>query len=168
MNSYEAACLISDVYNLFVPGSSIVAGGYLRDLDLGRQPKDVDVLIEFDGDLDFKEAAIQARTLGYSIRFLTRVYGVSSDGDLHTIIQLEKEGELKIDLIFLNIPVLRRVEEFPCNLCKIYRDSSGEVVRCPDYVEGITNKRVIYYQPSLRPVYYMKMQEYFPDWEHVV
>lgn len=168
MSSYKDACLISDVYNLFSPGSSIVAGGYLRDLDLGRQPKDVDVLIEYADMRDTKEAEIQARTLGYNIKRVTNVYRVAEDGDLHTILKLEKGGELSIDLIFLNIPVLQRVEEFPCNLCKIYRKEGGEVVRCPDYLEGIANKRIVYYQPSLQTSYLRKMKEYFPDWEHVL
>ena len=46
MNSYEVGCLISDVFNLSREGKSLVAGGYLRDIDLGREPKDVDVLLD--------------------------------------------------------------------------------------------------------------------------
>ena len=167
MNSYKVGCLISDVFNLFKVDSSIVAGGYLRDLDLGRTPKDVDVLVEYESDSDYGEVAIQARVHGYSVKMVGNVYDTTSDNELRRIFKLEKVGELPIDVIFLNIPVMDRVADFPCNLSQIYRNSCGTVMKTPAYECGVRDKTVIYNLLTLRPNYEAKLRSYFPDWEHV-
>ena len=168
MNSYEVGCLISDVFNLSREGKSLVAGGYLRDIDLGREPKDVDVLIEYEDDLDLKEAEIQARFHGYDISRVGGNYGEIGK-DLHRVFKLRKEGELKIDLVFLNQPVLTRFYDFPCNMCMIYRHGeTGEIVTSEDYDYGKLNKMVVYNPTTTRENYHKKMLEYFPDWDHVM
>jgi hypothetical protein len=168
MDSYEVGCHISDIFNVYKEGSSYIAGGYLRDMDLGREPKDVDVLVEYGSDKDLEEGIRLADRFGYTCERVGGNYGEIGK-DLHTVFALEKPGELKIDLVFLNVPCLPRIHDFPCNLCQIYRIGlTGIIAKSEEYEEGVASKMIVYNPDQIRENYYNKMLRYFPDWDHIL
>lgn len=169
MSSYRTACVISDFCNQVKPGSAIVAGGYLRDMELGRDPKDVDVLIHREGAC-VEDILALCEMHGYSSnnKFQRGEGYPEGDDQLCGLIDLEKEGELKIDLVFLTVPVIERFDNFPCSLCKIYRHQvTHEIIKALDFVESVNSKCLIFYRRTLMEPYKRKMIEYFPEWEYV-
>lgn len=163
MGSYNVAKTICGVFNGLRKGSSIIAGGYLRDLDLGRKPKDVDLIIEYEGEEDLALAEKFGKAFGYTSTVKGKGY---IDREVKCVLAFEKDGEVKIDVIFLTVPVMERLAIFPCNICKIWTDQTGLVEATPEYSKGILNKEIIYNRGTAREKYIDKMHEYFPDWSH--
>jgi len=163
MSSFNVAKTICGVFNGLRKGSSIIAGGYLRDADLGRKPNDIDLIIEYEDDKDFQVASDFGEAFGYEVTIKGKGY---IDREVSCVLALNKKGEVPIDVIFLTVPVLERLAIFPCNLCKIHTDEGGVVIRAEDYVSGIKNKEIIYNEVTAREKYVIKMHEYFPDYSH--
>jgi hypothetical protein len=158
------ALLISNTYNLFTPNSSVIAGGFLRDWDLGRTPKDIDVLIEYQDKTCISEALLLADRLGYTVIDHGEMYPEDGSQNLRLVLRLEKEGHLSIDLIFLNCSVMARIEEFSCALSQIWWDNTlGVVCRKSTYNFSYRNKKLVF-SSTLTQEYKERMISYFPDY----
>lgn len=111
---------IAMVYNVFAHDSARIAGGCLRDLYCGKPVKDVDILVEWESQADYRELEIMADRLGYTWRNYQEEYGCHEDGQLRSVYTLTKDGHLPIDIIFLNCSVQERIEQFPVNASMIW------------------------------------------------
>ncbi len=163
MASFGVAKTICGAFNGLREGSSIIAGGCLRDKDLGRDPHDIDLIIEYEDERDIKLAEDFGEAFGYDVTVKGKGY---IDKEVACVLAFNKKGEVPIDVIFLTVPVIERLAIFPCNICKIHTDHTGVIVRHKEYVSGIANKEIIYNEATAREKYVAKMHDYFPDWSH--
>ena len=161
MKRLQDAMTIAMVYNVFTEGSAIIAGGCLRDLETGRDPKDVDILIEWESKADYREAEIMADRLGYTAHHCNETYGDNEDGQLRTVYKLTKAGKKPIDLIFLNCPVMERIENFPCNAAMVWLDK-GIIRSNASYGRFMNSGKLEFYDTCL-PKYKAKLLSYYPQ-----
>ena len=166
------AKLITSIFNTFKEGSAIIAGGYPRDLQLGREPKDIDILVEWESKLDYDELRILADRLGYVVHDHSERYGDDEHGQMRCVMTLEPmfdedhfaEGVM-IDVIFLNCPVFERISKLPCTLSEAWLTESGDVNFSCDFSVAVLNK-VLYFRHSNAEYdeYEARMKSYFPDY----
>lgn len=167
MDNFRDAKIISGMFNTFTQGSSIIAGGYLRDNHLGRLPKDIDILVEWESKADYNEAYILADRLGYVVKDYSEGYGYQEDTDLRCVFKLVSndlwDGRLPIDIIFTNVPVLTRVKNFPVTLSQIWYDGT-QVHRSEAFDKAVATKTLCFGE-QVKEDYYNRMMSYFPDYK---
>ena len=121
---------IAMVVNVFKEDSAAIAGGCLRDMDTDRSPRDIDIIIEFEGPQDYAEVRILADRLGYFIQHDT-VYEANSfhSEQVVSVIKLihKDKRAVPIDVIFYKCTVEEAVREFSCNASKVYIDGSNKL-----------------------------------------
>lgn len=154
------AQIIASVFNTFQEGSALIAGGYIRDLVLGRKPKDIDILVHWQDANDDREIEILANRLGYSILNCAEGYGQSETDNLRCVYKLTKIGELPIDVIFLNCTPMERIKNFPCNASMVWTD--GTSVRHLPSFEQFRNTGVLEFYETCTEEYAARMHTYFP------
>lgn len=166
------AKLITSIFNTFKEGSAIIAGGYPHDLQLGREPKDIDILVEWESKLDYNELAVLADRLGYSCRDYSDRYSDDVDGQLRRVVSLipklergQFEENVVIDVIFLNCPVFERISKFPCTLSEAWLTESGDVNFSYDFSVAVL-KKVLYFRHNSTEYdeYEERMKSYFQDY----
>lgn len=163
------AKLITSIFNTFKEGSAIIAGGYPRDLQLGREPRDIDILIEWESELDYDELRILADRLGYVVHDHSARYGDDEHGQMRCVMTLEPmfdkdhfaEGVM-IDVIFLNCPVFERIDNFPCNLSKVWL-VGDKVIESGHFTDG-NRCKVMKFSVDCPAKYVERMKSYFPDY----
>lgn len=166
------AKLITSIFNTFKEGSAIIAGGYPRDLQLGREPKDIDILVEWTSKLDYDELTILADRLGYSCRDYSDRYDDHEDDQLRRVVSLipkwergQFEENVVIDVIFLNCPVFERISKFPCTLSEIWLTANGDVEFSYDFSVAVLKKVLHFrYNSAEYDEYEARMKSYFPDY----
>jgi hypothetical protein len=163
--SIEAAKVIANIFNIFVPNSAAIAGGYVRDTVSGlKEPKDIDILVQFTGKSDFEELDILARRLGYEVFWHGKNYGGSysatdTTGDIEKVARLTKRGEMDIDVIFVRCTVQQRIDDFPCNASKFWLD--GDTVKArPEAEQWLKDGRLEFYLSATKE-YKERMYNYF-------
>lgn len=163
MQRLKDAKLIVSIFNTFVPNCACIVGGFLRDIELGREPKDIDILIEYNGEADYREVAILADRLGYSLRDHSANYAVDEVYSLRNVYTLTKDGCLNIDVIFINNTIAERIKEFPCGLSQIWLEGHW-IKRTDKFNYGYRNK-ILQFTEDAPNEYVQRMQEYFPNYE---
>ncbi|AUR95258.1 nucleotidyltransferase [Vibrio phage 1.204.O._10N.222.46.F12] len=163
--SIKAAKFICSIFNTFKPGSAVIAGGYVRDLVTGRSPKDIDILVEFGSTADYAEVGILADRLGYTVQ--DHSFGSSGnyeddeDSELRRVITLHKPNELTIDILFLNVTCMERIDNFPCNASMFWLD--GDDIRKTDQAkEWLATNKLQFYKLATT-AYIQRMENYFPE-----
>lgn len=163
------AKLITSIFNTFKEGSAIIAGGYPRDLQLGREPRDIDILVEWESKLDYDELTILADSLGYSCRDYSNRYSDDIGGQLRRVVSLipklergQFEENVVIDVIFLNCPVFERIDNFPSNLSKVWL-VENTVIESGHFTDGKRCK-VLKFSGDCPEEYITRMRSYFPDY----
>lgn len=166
------AKLITSIFNTFKEGSAIIAGGYPRDLQLGRTPKDIDILVEWESKLDYDELTILADRLGYLCRGYSDRYDDHEDEQLRRVVSLIPKVEqgqfdevVAIDVIFLNCPVFERIYNFPCTLSEAWLE--GDKVECSSAFNKAVCSKVLYFRHNSAEYdeYEARMKSYFQDYE---
>lgn len=164
------AKLITSIFNTFKEGSAIIAGGYPRDLQLGREPKDIDILVEWESKLDYDELRILADRLGYVVHDHTERYGDDEHGQMRCVMTLEPIFDVDhfadgvmIDVIFLNCPVRERINNFPCTLSEAWLTTGGGVACSYEFHKAVLNK-VMKFSVDCPAKYIERMKSYFPDY----
>lgn len=165
------AKLITSIFNTFKEGSAIIAGGYPRDLQLGREPKDIDILVEWESKLDYDELTILADRLGYTCRDYSDRYDDHEDGQLRRVVSLiptfelgQSEARVVIDVIFLNCPVFERIYNFPCTISEVWLVGDG-VAFSSAFCSAITEKVLCFRHNSAEyDEYEERIKSYFPDY----
>lgn len=116
--------------------SAVLAGGALRDLDNGRDVKDLDIFIEVAGEaqavdaLAALEAGLVTQTVHYEPSDLTYY---PQDQNLEVILVAELlDHDIPIQLIFVRWPTARIVERFDYGICQIAYDGV-ELTKGPNY-----------------------------------
>lgn len=164
MNRLKDAMTIAMVYNVFVEGSACIAGGCLRDMAIGsKEPKDIDLLIEWEGKVDYDELYIMADRLGYAVMFHGEDYGDMEDQNLRTVFTLTKEGELPIDVLFLNCSTDTYIENFSCGISKIWL-LGKTLCKHADFRHAISNE-VLQFTGNVSESYRERMIRYFPTYK---
>lgn len=165
------AKLITSIFNTFKEGSAIIAGGYPRDLQLGREPKDIDILVEWENKLDYDELTILADRLGYLCRDYSDRYDDHEDEQLRRVVSLIPKVEqgqfdevVAIDVIFLNCTVFERIYNFPCTISEVWLVGDG-VAFSNAFCRAVT-KKVLYFRHNSAEYdeYEARMKSYFPDY----
>lgn len=166
------AKLITSIFNTFKEGSAIIAGGYPRDLQLGRTPKDIDILVEWESKLDYDELTILADRLGYLCRDYSDRYADNVDDRLRRVVSLipklergQFEENVVIDVLFLNCPVFEGISKFPCTLSEIWLTAHGDVEFSYAFSIAVL-KKVLYFRNTgcEYTEYEERMKSYFPDY----
>jgi len=115
------------------------AGGALRDLDLGRPIKDVDIFIPFDNDAQIKLDKI------LPVRVYEEEHNPDSSGlavgsaHCHYVFWLNGwkfEVTQKINGISSTTDVIENFDLGICRICLI----DGQIYRSPEYVRDVANK----------------------------
>lgn len=158
------AQLITSIFNIYKEGSACIAGGYLRDVYIGREPKDIDILVQYESDADYKEVEILADRLGYDLKDYSDQYGsVDTEGQLRNVFTLMKYDKPCIDIIFLNCTVQERIENFPCSISKIWLDGSKLVLH-KEFEETI-DIQTMTFRSDVTPEYEARLRGYFPQYK---
>ena len=163
MNRLKDAMTIAMVYNVFKEGSARIAGGCLRDLKLGREPKDIDILIEYGNSKDYDEAHLLAERLGYSVENCSDGYEDTDDTNLRHVYKLTKVNKLPIDLIFLNCTVKEQIERFPCSLTEIWLEGHW-INTTKEFGTSLQNQTLIFREDTPEE-YRQRMIGYFPTYK---
>lgn len=160
------ALLICAVYNTFKKGSAAIAGGCIRDWELGREVRDIDIIVEFEGEADIREAHILADRLGYSaITYHNHPEYRTRDSNTEAIVKLVHTSKLGIDVIFKTCSVQRAVQDFPCNAVKVYLEETLgglKTITTPEYLEFCRTK-VLHFHEDAPEEYKAKLLGYFPQ-----
>ena len=158
------AKLIVSIFNTFVPNCAAIAGGYIRDVETGREPRDIDIIVEFEDQRDFAEATLLADRLGYS----SQVYHACAEypntartGASVGVVKLHKHNQLDIDIIFKSVSVKRAIEDFPCNAVKVYLDGDTTITT-EEYREFCKTRKLIFH-PDAPQAYKDKLISYYPQ-----
>ena len=151
---------IAMVYNVFKKDSAVIAGGCLRDIDTGREPKDIDILIEYESDADYREASMLANRLGYKLKE-NNTYGPEGENQLRFVIKMVHETKKPIDLIFLNCPVQERIDNFPCNASQVWL-YKGTVCSTEEYDQFLITNKLEFYKSATKE-YKERMLNYYPQ-----
>lgn len=111
-----------------VADSAVLAGGYLRDLDNGRQPKDIDIFVSLE-----QVGAVLAKM--EELGFIGGDVDESADGDISVVDQYSFETD-KINIEPVNIIVAKhctitpyeRFQRFDFGICQIAYDGLSIIV----------------------------------------
>ena len=170
-NAFQFGLTLCQMFNTIRPNTAIIAGGFLRDLETGRQPKDVDVFIECDSDYGVSMVETYAELAGCVVK---RHEGSSksfkqedpNNENVKEVLTLESTDKLSVDVIFLKTPVRDRVKIFPCNASMLYFDPElgelGEVVRTPKFKEFLKNSVLKFYDTA-KILYIRRLSGYYPN-----
>mgnify|MGYP003639027448 FL=1 len=153
------------VFNVFNKECAAIAGGCLRDLETGREPRDIDIIVQYEDPRDFAEAQIQARFLGYTATVfqmhaeypLEGICGAAVMG----IAKLEHPTKLPIDIIFRDGPIRQVIEDFPCNAVKVYM-VEDDIVQTPEYQEFLDTGKLTFHKGAPE-AYKEKLLSYYPQ-----
>ncbi len=166
----HAKILLSALNNISVVRPLIV-GGVLRDLELGRKPKDIDILVKDvrANNIMFTVANFCVK-YGYSIKDKTshdpyyQDDGLLSSKQIKGVYELVPnfEAGIPIDVILVNVDPLERVRLFPCNASMIYMDSTGNITKTVEFEHFVFTGELHFYQTCV-PQYVERMLKYFPD-----
>lgn len=118
--------------------TAVLAGGALRDLDNGREVKDLDVFIG-EGTMDGALRAIRAlQEAGFEVVYDETFEGgkvYPEDQNLEVVLVAEMEGfDLPVQLIFTGWRTEIIVDRFDYGVCRLSWDGK-ELVRPPEYDE---------------------------------
>lgn len=169
MSVFKDANFIVSIFNVFSEGSAVIAGGAVRDMQVGRTPKDVDIIIRYEDDKDIAEGRILADRLGYSVtRYNHYVYNPDTDYQLesnpsseflHCVLKLES-GDKEIDLIFVKTDPIEHIKKFPANSSMVWLDN-GEVKYLPPFNDFMLSNTIYVLNPYEE--YAERMSKYFPE-----
>ena len=115
--------------------SAVIAGGALRDLDNGREVKDIDVFIrcESEGQAHSAKAALEAA--GFEIGFDETGFGLTvypEDQNLEVVAVMDLLDGFTppVQLVFTNWDTAQIVDRFDYGICRLSWD--GETLVRPD------------------------------------
>jgi hypothetical protein len=180
-NVLRDAQRIVDVFNAFVGREvATIAGGCVRDYITGiKQPKDIDVIIEYTDYSDYAEIIILAKRLGYHVHDCSATgYEDNQIKRVFTLTcmpipfsntgKVENGHKLPIDVIFVSCTVEERIENFTCNISQVCI-REGKVYGTDVAKDGLKNRCVVINPnaPTFNETYEDRMREYFPDWKHI-
>jgi hypothetical protein len=172
MSTIGDAKVITSIYNIFVEDSAKIAGGYVRDTLLGRDPKDVDIIVEFQDERDIKEAYILANRLGYDVYDYGDCYVSQQEAehndDVVKVLQLSKQPNrfetiTKIDIVFVQTTVMGHIESFQCSLSKAWLQ--GNVMRRHEDFHASVENKTLYFTKTATREYVERMISYFPEYK---
>lgn len=177
----DIAILMSEVEELF--GNEVecyLAGGYLRDMENGRTPKDIDIMVtpvnDFgidaegfrDGIEDFELFEMKedyTERCQYLSDMLKRgVTGlVSGEVEVGT-------GKMDAQFIFYGKPMtqIEITEDMDMNICQITMASNGMLIKSAAYIHGVENKVIQVladYSEKRQLKRIRRMQEKYPEYE---
>lgn len=146
----EWLATLSKIQAVF-PGA-VIAGGALRDLDNGRQIKDVDIFIPVphgltDADVTKVWELFPGAELDSSTTYGIKTVNEDADRDIYAIFKLSGQyslfdggetREYKYDLIFCTLAATN-VHTFDINLCQIVHTGT-ELFRTDAYLEAVHTK----------------------------
>jgi hypothetical protein len=158
---FKDAKTIAMVFNTFVPNSALIAGGSIRDLLTERDPKDIDILVQWFDERDDQELLILADRLGYDTVDCSGTYDVQDIGDLRKVVKLTKDGEMPIDVIFLNCTPKERVKAFPCTASEVWLN--GDTIESTSAFNEFVESRVLLFKYNASKEYINRMVHYYPQ-----
>jgi hypothetical protein len=123
-----------------VAPEAFLAGGALRDLDTGREVKDLDVFVSTP---NFYAVEKTLRAAGYFLRAVQRLDYLGADPSVAEAREFVKAGELPVNVISLNdsFGFPSGLYRFDLGLCQIGFDGR-EVVRTAAYVTDVQHQRM--------------------------
>ena len=154
-------------------------GGYIRDVDTGREARDIDVLLsswkaEWLLQLMMEEGwtlssamaeAIVNNTLDRSRQYM------DINGKLKYVIKARKD-DITIDILMVKCMPAEYIKILPISTSlasATYNLTSGlEVFRPDDYVDSINTRQITISDSRINPAYVDKMKDYYPDWTVVI
>lgn len=114
--------------------SAVLAGGALRDLDNGRDIKDLDVFIYAESETQARVAMERLGDAGFSVSWEQNDATVyPEDQNLEVVAVMDLLGfELPVQLIFTNWDTDFIVDRFDYGICRLSWDGK-QLVRPPEY-----------------------------------
>lgn len=144
---------------------SLLVGGAVRDTLLGQPIKDYDILVSV-GYQNFKV------TLDYWWAILSRLYpDLSDDGndpnyEGFAAWTFNHDG-VRVNLILTQDPLTMYINNFSCDLSKVWADIDGTVTVSDD-ARYCADSQVLVFPPYANPSYVQKMCKKFPSWKPLV
>lgn len=124
--------------------SAVLAGGCLRDLDNGRDVKDLDVFIRAETEGEARQAIDGLRDAGIAVSFEQNEHNCyPEDQNLEVVLVAECETpatDFPVQFIFTNWPTDRIVERFDYGICRLAFD--GQSLTVPKEYEEDKQARV--------------------------
>lgn len=158
--------------------TAVIAGGALRDLDNGREVKDIDVFVFADSDREAFAAMEALNGANLDVSYDETFEGGKAypeDQNLEVIQIAELHGhdlEVPVQLIFVRWDTARIVERFDYGICRLSWD--GETLtRPPEYDEDKAAKVFRLRRDRPTPIsmrgsvrrYARLTAEKYPDWD---
>lgn len=143
--------------------NGIIAGGYVRDVALGVEPKDIDVFFP----AGVRHAVMQ------SLRSEFTKADVPDYAAHPYVRSVYKSLEYPMDIVFTNVaPVLHVFNGFDLGICKCYTDCNSPAIFHQHFLEDVRNKTITYrrdttlHNDKLVMLHAHRLQQKYPD--HVV
>ncbi len=154
----------------------IIAGGAVRDYLNDVPIRDVDIFVHWDQLKKIDSAAFQHKFLcfGYRTTFPKVNNEYLNDEVETTVIKLTPKFPLaarpeyvpNIDLIFRNIePITRCVDNFPCDISKVFWSPTQRFGYTYGYHNDTTNKKLTFTEDA-KPEYIKKISLKYPTHTH--
>jgi hypothetical protein len=151
---------------------AFLAGGALRDLDLGREVKDLDIFVSEAG---YGAAQVVLSQLDYAPANRQCLDYVGADFSVVEGREFKREGEVTVNLVCLraDFGFPSGLYRFDLGLCQIGFDGR-EVVKTAAYIEDATNKTLTVLrcesvdQMVRTEQRVERLQAKFPDWPSII
>ena len=117
--------------------SAVIAGGALRDLDNGREIRDIDIFVRGEGEKDLFACRERLLEAGFEVGYYDpdKLYPVGENNEVVGYFDVHVEAvEQPFQLIVVKWDTAKIVDRFDFGICKIAFDGRDLVVH-PDYTE---------------------------------
>ncbi len=162
-----AAKVIAAIFNTYNPDSARICGGYLRDVLTGREPKDIDVIVQHTDSSDVREIRILADRLGCKVTDTHSSYGEYSDdcgacGDFVGVVKLHHEKtNMAIDVILTKPTPAERIEIFPANSSRVWLEGD-KLCYTDDFAQFVEDHKLVFTDNAPQG-YIDRMNKYYPQ-----
>jgi hypothetical protein len=109
---------------------AVIGGGCLRDLDNGREVKDVDIFVFGTRDDHLVDLHVELTNTGYEVASIDpgNWYPVGDGNDVVGFFEMPWGGGPPLQIIMVNHPTANIVDRFDFGICKIAYDGAQLIV----------------------------------------
>ncbi len=155
------------IFNTFSEGSARISGGYLRDLLTLREPKDIDILVQYTSVRDLQELRMLTHRCGFTLKSTHRTYhDYSNDcgapNDLVGVVKLQhKMTDLTIDVIFARATPAERIAIFPANSSRVWLEDN-RLCYSDDFKQFLVDRELVFTDDAPQE-YVDRLRAYYPQ-----
>jgi len=121
---------------------AVIAGGCLRDLDNGREVKDIDIFVRGDAAPVLENLHARLLREGYAAEDIDEdsMYPVGERNEVVGFFEMEFEGlDVPLQIIMVNWDTARICDRFDFGICRIAFDGE-KLIRTPEYEQDKTDR----------------------------